>query len=116
MARRHLSGRNKQQLPKSVTDDRGEEIPVSKDAGTFIYVSEDGETWPKRPLVGLPLDLAWLREGDILAVRNLRPGFFMGKLSHMRVLEIRTELLVHAGRWGQIRREALVEELEGWDA
>lgn len=116
MARRHLSGRNAQQLPKSVTDDRGEEIPVTKDAGTFIYVTEDGETWPKRPLVGLPLDLAWLGEGDVLAIRDLRPNFFMGKLSHVRVLAIKTEILVHPGKWGQVRREALVEELEDWDA
>lgn len=110
MARRHLSGRNAKQLPRSVTV-AGEEIPVTKDAGTFIYLTEDGQSWPKRPTVALPLDVAWLQEGSIVALRDLRPGFFMGKLSHVRVLEINTEFLIHPGKWGQIRREVLVEEI-----
>ncbi|MCX7783959.1 MAG: hypothetical protein N2318_10010 [Meiothermus sp.] len=115
MPRRHLSGRNAQQLPKSVTDDRGEEIPVTKDAGTFIYLSEDGETWPKRPLVGLPLDVAWLQVGDVLELRNLKPGIFMGTLSHVRLVDIRTEILIHPGKWGQIRRNALAVPAETLD-
>ncbi len=112
MARRHLSGRNKQQLPKSVTDDRGEEIPVSKDAGTFIYVSEDGQSWPKRPLVGLPLDLAWLQIGDVLQLKDLRPGFFMGQLSPVRLVDVRIEILIHPGKWGQVRRNVLAVPAE----
>jgi hypothetical protein len=111
MARRRPSGRNAQQLPRSVTIG-GEEIPVTKDAGTFIYVTEDGTTWPKRPTVGLPLDVAWLREGEMVLLRDLRPGFFMGRLSHVRVLEVRTEVLVHPGKWGQIRREVLAEQIK----
>jgi hypothetical protein len=95
-----------------VTDDRGEEIPVSKDAGTFIYVSEDGETWPKRPLVGLPLDLAWLQIGDVLQLKDLRPGFFMGQLSPVRLVDVRIEILIHPGKWGQVRRNVLAVPAE----
>lgn len=112
MARRHLSGKNAEQLPRSVTDDRGEEIPVTKDAGTFLYVSEDGNAWPKRPTVGLPLDLAWLQVGDLVSLRDLRPGFSMGDLSPVRLIEIKTELLIHPGKWGQLRRNVLAVAAE----
>jgi hypothetical protein len=111
MPRRRLSGRNAEQFPRSVTDLHGEEIPITKDAGTFIYVTTDG-TWPKRPVVGLPLDVAWLQVGDLVQLRNLRPGFFMGDLSPVRLVEIKIEILIHAGKWGQIRRDVLAVPAE----
>ncbi|WP_244403973.1 hypothetical protein [Meiothermus ruber] len=85
---------------------------MTKDAGTFIYLSEDGESWPKKPLVGLPLDLAWLQVGDVLQVKDLRPSFFMGTLSPVRLVEIQIEILIHSGKWGQIRRNVLAVPAE----
>jgi hypothetical protein len=104
--KRHLSGRNAEQLAKSVTVG-GEEIPVSKDAGTFIYITPDGINWPKKPTVGLPLDLAWLQVGDLVRLCDLRPGFSMGHLSHVRLVEVLVDILIHPGKWGQVRRNVL---------
>lgn len=108
---RHLSGRNKEQLPRSVVDSKGESIPITKDAGTFIYVAEADGTWPKKHLVAVPIDVPWVQERAQLSIKDLRPGFGMGKLTHVRVLQVELEVELHAGKWGQIRRRVLVEEI-----
>lgn len=108
---RHLSGRNKEQLPRSISDWKGEEIPVTKDSGTFIYLAEADGVWPKKPVVALPLDVQWLEPGLELRVRDIRPDFFTGDFLHVRVLDTDVQIEIRPGKWGQIRRNVLVEQI-----
>jgi hypothetical protein len=109
MARRHLSGRNKAQLPKSVEVD-GHEIPVARSAATFIYLSQDG-SWPKEPLVALDYDATWMTEGTTFDLKDLRPGLDMGLTTWVQILDSHSTVEVHRGKWGQVRRKVLAVPL-----
>lgn len=88
----------------------GERIPLLRDAGTYIYLAENG-SWPERPLTVLLADLFWIKEGEVLELEDLRPEGEMGKVFRARVLEVRPRVQVHQGKYGQIIRRVLVEEV-----
>lgn len=87
-----------------------EGIPANLDEVTYLYWSEDG-SWPRAPFLLLRRDLHWVEEGAVLAIRDLRPESEMGVVTHVRVLEVRTEIHLYRGRYGQLVRKVLVEEL-----
>lgn len=110
--KRRPSGRNKEQLPRAI-EVGAEAIPVVKDAATFIYIANGDGTWPPRPITALLTDLPWMEEGATFLLKDLRPGESMGATAEARVIETNTDVEVHRGKWGQVRRRVLVEILDG---
>lgn len=85
-------------------------IPANLDEITYLYFAEDGG-WPPAPFLLLRKDLDWLQEGQVLAIRDLRPESQMGKVTHVRVLEVQAEIQLHRGRYGQLVRKVLLEPI-----
>lgn len=79
-------------------------VPAVKDAGTFVYLAEDGK-WPKAPVTTLLIDSPLSEEFEL---EEGRPGKGMGKVTTVRVLERRLRVVIHPGKFGQIKRLVLV--------
>ena len=84
------------------------EIPPVKSEGTYIYLAEEGR-WPEKPHVILTTALFWLHEGMLLELQDLRPASAMGSLMRVRVLEVRPQVRVFPGWYGQVVVHVLVE-------
>ena len=84
------------------------EIPPVKAEGTYIYLAEEVR-WPEKPHVILATALFWLQEGMLLELQDLRPSSAMGALMRVRVVEVRPQLRVFPGWYGQVVVHVLVE-------
>lgn len=83
-------------------------VPAVKDAGSFVYIRENDGGWPSEPAVTLAYDAQWLTEGTVLELKEMRPGRGMGELTMVQVVEVRIQLGLFAGKYGQVHRLALV--------
>lgn len=79
-------------------------VPAVKDAGTFIYMTTDGQ-WPKHYTTVLLIDSSLEDEFEL---EEGRPGHGMGNVVTVRVLERRLRVVNHPGKYGQIKRLVLV--------
>ncbi len=100
------------------TDELGREVrvPVTKDAGSFVYIRGHDGSWPSTPVVSLAYDAAWLVDGAVFELVEMRPGNGMGATQMVEVVELRIQTSIHPGKWGQVKRLALVVPIEHDDA
>jgi hypothetical protein len=89
----------------------GERIPVLDDVATLLYLADDDEEWPAKPFNFIRSDLPWLLEGMVVALRNLDPSGDMGKALSVQVVQVRVEVQMHAGKYGQVIRRVLLSEV-----
>lgn len=96
----------------------GEElkVPVAKDAATFIFIATETGDWPATPITTLLADASWITEGATLVLEELRPGEGMGSRRTVQVVEMRVQVAVHKGKFGQIKRMVLVDEVSSFDS
>lgn len=87
-------------------------VPAVKDAGSFVYIREHGGGWPNEPVVTLAYDAQWLTEGAVLELKEMRPGHGMGRLTMVQVVELRIQIGLFEGKYGQVHRLALVAPIE----
>ncbi len=85
-------------------------VPAAKDAATFVYVSENGG-WPRNAITALTYDVTWLVEGAFVDLKEMRPGRGMGEIRTFQVLEVRQEICVYPGKYGQAIRMVLLREV-----
>lgn len=92
-------------------------IPVVKDAGTVVYLSDD-YTWPKSPRTMVLSDTAWMVEGSTFNLVNLRPGNGkgMGHKTPVVVVAVEMDVLEYEGKFGQVLRRVLVNPAPDKDA
>ena len=86
-------------------------VPVAKDAGTFVFLATESGGWPRKPLTTLLTDASWIGEGSTLVLEEMRPGRGMGTSITVQVVEVRVVVAVHDGKYGQIKRMVLVDEV-----
>lgn len=90
----------------------GERIPVMEDVATLLYLADQTGAWPPKPLNYIRADLPWLVEGVVLELENLNPkGGRMGESLSVIVLQVRTKVQLHAGKYGQVIRRVLVGQV-----
>lgn len=106
-------GSNSRRFAEHVTSE-GEslKVPVAKDAGTFVFLATADGGWPRTPVTTLLTDASWIGEGSTLELEELRPGKGMGQRTTVQVVEVRVVVAVHEGKFGQIKRMVLVDEVE----
>lgn len=90
-------------------DGKALKVPVTRDVGTFLFLSRDGQTWPSRPS-GKIMDAAPdLQEGVIFDVENLVPAaelegvkLGMGEFVAAQVVRVRVVVALDpTGRYSQ---------------
>lgn len=98
-------------------DGREAKIPAAKDAGTFICLATPEGEWPDRAEITLLYDVTHLVEGSTFRIKEMRPGYGMGKTKTVRVIETDFEIEQHEGCYGQAKRALLcVEVMSGKEA
>lgn len=118
MSRRRPSGRgsNSRRFAEvSGPDGSKTRVPAVKDAGTFVYIREHDGSWPSTPVTTLLYDAAWMTEGAVFEVVDMRPGRGMGTTTTVQAVEVRLRIAVHPGKYGQTTRLVLVTEVESDD-
>ncbi|GGO24919.1 hypothetical protein [Deinococcus humi] len=109
-------GSNSQRFAVVQMPDGGEaKVPAAKDAATYICEATPKGDWPKQALIVLLYDAVWLNEGSVFEVEEMRPGRGMGVLKTLRVIVARARVQLHEGRYGQMQRWVLCEEVAGED-
>jgi len=91
MSRRRPSGRgsNSRRFAEiEAPDGQTLKVPAVKDVGTFLFLSDDGETWPSRPSTKL-LDAAFdLQEGAYFEIEETGAGAGMGRITGAKVVKV----------------------------
>lgn len=94
----------------------GESIPVLEDVATLLYLADETGRWPLKPLNYIRADLPWLTEGTVLELEDLNPGNGrMGDTLSVIVLQVRTKVQLHQGKYGQVIRRVLVGQVPDQD-
>lgn len=109
-------GSNSRRFAEVTTPD-GEtlKVPVAKDVGTFIFLATKTGKWPRSPLTTLLTDASWIAEGSTLELEEMRPGRGMGDVLTVQVVEVKVRVSIHEGKFGQIKRMVLVDEVASYD-
>lgn len=118
MARKRPSGagsNSKRFAVETRPDGTQVRVPATKDIGTFVYIAGEDGSWPKLPTTTLLLDLPWLQEGATVRLRDMRPGEGMGREITVQVIEQRVAIAIFPGRYGQVQREVLVDEVAAFE-
>jgi hypothetical protein len=68
-------------------------VPVVKDVGTFLYLSEDGVEWPVTP--HKLLDGAYdLQEGVHVEIEGMAPGAGMGEVRGAYIVRVKVRVSI----------------------
>lgn len=109
-------GSNSRRFAEVTTPDGSTlKVPVAKDAATFIFMATDAGKWPRTPVTTLLVDASWILEGATLELEEMRPGRGMGSRTTVQVVEVRVVVAIHEGKFGQVKRMVLVDEVEPFD-
>lgn len=91
MSRRRPSGRgsNSRRFAEiEAPDGQTLKVPAVKDVGTFLFLSDDGETWPARPNTKLLDSAQDLQEGAYFEIEELGAGAGMGTVTGAKVVKV----------------------------
>jgi hypothetical protein len=107
-------GSSSRRFAEVMKDGEVVKLPVVKDTGTIIYLTNNGQ-WVKNPLAVIPADIDWLVEGHTFFIEDLTPGH-MGKRTQVRVVDVVNSLQIirRKGKYamlGQAKRNVLVQEI-----
>ena len=108
------TGSTNRRFAKVLVEGEVIKIPVVKDTGTIIYLTDDGE-WPDTPIAVIPADIDWMTEGKEFVLESRTPGS-MGKRVMARVVETQHSIQIErkSGKYahlGQAKRNVLVQEI-----
>ena len=104
MARNNVGGLK----AKRFFEFEGQKIPIAKDESTELYEEREDGTVNEKPITVLLGYTGDLSEGSTFTVKRL------GEALAYRVVLVELEIDVHPGlgKYGQVRRRLLVEEIE----
>ncbi|BDP42885.1 hypothetical protein DAETH_28540 [Deinococcus aetherius] len=110
------AGSNSKRFAEVKKGDEVTKIPVVKDAGTFIYLSED-HSWPTLPVTTLLTDVSWIQEGSVFTLKDNRPGTRggMGHKTKVFVVAVDMTVAIWPGKYGQIERHVLTNPVPSND-
>lgn len=93
-------------------DGRAARVPAAKDAATYICLANADGDWTENAIGMFAYDVTWLVEGETLQLEEMRPGYGMGSLITVRVVDSLNRMQRHEGNYLQMQRFILCEEVE----
>lgn len=107
-------GSNSRRFAKVTTPD-GEtlKVPVAKDVGTFIFLRNPGEPWPKKATAVLLDPAVELQEGAYIEIEEAGAGAGMGSLTGATITRVQVRVSIDStGRYtkfAQLKRLVFAE-------
>jgi len=83
-------------------------VPVAKDVGTFLYITDIGASWPRHPSALLLDSASDLQEGALIEIEEAGAGAGMGSITGARIEKVVVRVAVDSSgrysRFAQLKR------------